>query len=157
MFQQLLLCRGHRCCCYVMLQAVMELWSKCVTWIITDKRNRNPIIFFMMHFLRDIFLVCVESEAPEGHFCVTVRVPTIGQLRTRNRESGSISTKIFHISPIPPCGFAGDSDDPALFWKTRSYQGRRRFVGGLRGSSTERRVIFNSCAVQLFNSHNKKC
>lgn len=120
------------------LRQLWSFWSRCVT--MKDNRQKKD-----------------KSNYPDGHcpclcrnewrFCVTIW-PETENLATFPQRFSTFPGSLFWICR----SFRWN----VLFWKTRSYQGRRRLVGGLRGSSSERRVIFNSCAVQLFNSHNKK-
>lgn len=64
--------------------------------------------------------VGVESEPPEGHFCVTLWADHRATLNQRQRIRLHFLKDFSHF-PDPSCGFAGDSGDPALFWITRSY------------------------------------
>lgn len=102
MLQQLLLYRGPQCQCYVVLEALMELRSKCVTWIYNrQKTHRSTYFLYEVFVERYCPCWCRIRTTWRTFLQVLPRVPTIGQLWTRDRESGSISTKIFHICLIP--------------------------------------------------------
>lgn len=94
----------------IVFEAVMELWQKCMLWIITDKwsTSNQRTVFMMLFFF--------------GIACLRMSEPLEGHLLTRDMESGSISIQpdFSHFSD-PSCGFAADSGDPSLFWITRCY------------------------------------